>query len=365
MKKTLLMAGVAATLLTACHSNSYKIKGTAEGLQDGDTLFFTTDMVEGIPSDTIILEDGKFTMEGEADSVMMAMIYSARRNEVNANFFVEPGKIEVNLSSRPGQSRAGGTKCNDEWQVLNDSVIAIGKRINRIAEHIYGNQVGQEEQERGMAEIEKLNNYFAQILVETTERNIKNEFGFFLLTYYPKELIDNDTRMRLIQQLPDEMRKRPVIKQIEEAIATAKKTAEGGILPDFQQPAPDGTIISIREEVAKNKLTIIDFWASWCGPCRQEMPSMIKLYEAYQPKGLGIVGVSLDDNEADWTTAIKKLALPWTQMSDLKGWENAAAQLFDVTSIPHTIIVDQKGQILRRGLRGQQLHDFVEEQLGK
>jgi len=92
---------------------------------------------------------------------------------------------------------------------------------------------------------------------------------------------------------------------------------------------------------------------------------MIKLYEAYQPKGLGIVGVSLDDNEADWTTAIKKLALPWTQMSDLKGWENAAAQLFDVTSIPHTIIVDQKGQILRRGLRGQQLHDFVEEQLGK
>lgn len=363
--RTFLLGAVAALLLTACHSNSYKVKGTAEGLQDGDTLFFTTDMIEGVPSDTLVVEDGQFTMEGETDSVVMAMIYSARRNDVNANFFVEPGKIEVSLSSIPGKSRVSGTKCNDQWQVLNDSVTAIGTRINHIAERIYGQQVGKEEQERGMAEIEKLNDYFGELLIKTTERNIKNEFGYFLLTYYPKEFIDDDNRTRLIQLLPDEMRQRPLVKQIEATIKKAKETAEGGTLPDFKQQTPDGTVVSIREEIAKNKLTIIDFWASWCVPCCQEMPFMIQLYEAYQAKGLGFVGVSLDSNEADWTTAIKKLSLPWTQMSDLQGWDNAAAKMFDITSIPHTIVVDQKGKILRRGLRGQQLSDFVEEQLGK
>lgn len=92
---------------------------------------------------------------------------------------------------------------------------------------------------------------------------------------------------------------------------------------------------------------------------------MLQLYETYHDKGLGIVGVSLDMNESDWTTAIKTLCLPWTQMSDLKGWDNAAAKLFDVTSIPHTIVVDQQGKILRRGLRGEQLSEFVESQLGK
>lgn len=90
---------------------------------------------------------------------------------------------------------------------------------------------------------------------------------------------------------------------------------------------------------------------------------MVELYKQLHDKGLGIVGVSLDNNEADWTTAIKQLQLPWPQMSDLEGWDNAAAKQFDITSIPHTIVVDQKGTILRRGLRGEQLREFVESQL--
>lgn len=363
--KVMIMAAATAIVLTACQSNSYKVKGTAEGLQDGDTLFFTTDLIEGIPSDTLIIENGKFTMEGEVDTVKLAMVYSARHNDINANFFVEPGTINVNIARTPGGSRVSGTKCNEAWQVLNDSVNDIGRRINHIAERIYGQQLTQEEQEKGLAEIEKLNEHFREILVKSAERNIKNEFGYFLLTYYPKEYIDNESRLRLIQQMPDDMRQRPLIKQLETSITEAQKTAEGAILPDFKQASPDGTIVSIREEVAKHKLNIIDFWASWCGPCRQEMPMMVKLYEAYQDKGLGIVGVSLDMKEADWTTAIKTLGLPWTQMSDLKGWDNAAAKLFDVTSIPHTIVVDQQGKILRRGLRGEQLSEFVESQLGK
>lgn len=350
-------------MLAACQSNTYQISGKVEGLQDGDTLLLTYDLNTGEPSDTLIVKDGTFAMQGEVDSVQLAMIYSLTNQEINAPFFMEPGTITISLSEKPGASRVGGTKCNNEWQILNDSVMSIGKDINRIAEHIYGNTVSAEEQAKGMKQIDLLNERFAKMVVERAEKNIKNEFGYFLLTYYPEELIDNNNRSRLIQQLPEEMRSRTAIKKLQEQIDKAKQTAVGNIIPSFSQPAPDGTTIDIMTEVGKNKVTIIDFWASWCGPCRQEMPLMLDLYQQYKDQGLGIVGVSLDSNADAWQQAIAALKLEWPQMSDLKGWENAAAQLFNIQSIPHTIVVDQQGKILQRGLRGEALKSFIEGQL--
>ena len=238
--------------LTACQSNSYQVTGTIEGAADGDTLFLTSDMEMAIPCDTIIVEDGAFSFSGEVDSVRLHMIYSAKRNEINAPFFIERGNIKISLKEQPGTSRVGGTLCNDAWQELNDSVMSIGKEINRIAEHVYGNNLSEEEQQKGMAQITLLNKRFADLVVKTTEKHIKNEFGYFLLTYYPDELIDNDARARLIQQLPDEMRQRPAIKQIEERLAATAKTSEGATIPDFSQPAPDGSSLSIMSEIGKH-----------------------------------------------------------------------------------------------------------------
>ena len=349
--------------LTACQSTTYQVKGTIEGAADGDTLFLTSDLQTGIPSDTIFVEDGKFHISGEADSVRLCMIYSAKRNELNAPFFIEPGIISIQIKETPGASRVGGTKCNDEWQVLNDSVMSIGKEINRIAEHIYGNTVTPEEQQKGMEAIDKLNQRFSRMVINTCEKNIRNEFGYFLLTYYPDELIDIQSRSRLIKLLPEEMRKREQIRVMEQSLEASAKTTEGATIPDFSQPAPDGTSLSIMSEVSQHRITIIDFWASWCGPCRQEIPFMIELYNKNKDKGLGIVGVSLDNDKDAWLTAIKQMNMPWAQMSDLNGWDNAAAKLFNITSIPHTIVVDQQGKILRHGLRGEALANFVAEQL--
>lgn len=349
--------------LTACQSTTYQVNGTIEGAADGDTLFLTSDLQTGIPSDTIFVEDGKFHISGEADSVRLCMIYSAKRNELNAPFFIEPGIISIQIKETPGASRVGGTKCNDEWQVLNDSVISIGKEINRIAEHIYGNTVTPEEQQKGMEQIDRLNQRFSNMIINMCEKNIRNEFGYFLLTYYPDELIDPSSRSRLIKLLPEEMRKREQIRVMGQSLEASAKTAEGATIPDFSQPAPDGTSLSIMSEVSQHRITIIDFWASWCGPCRQEIPSVIELYKKYKDKGLGIVGVSLDNDKDAWLTAIKQMNMPWAQMSDLNGWDNAAAKLFNITSIPHTIVVDQQGKILRHGLRGEALANFVAEQL--
>ena len=366
MKASLASILFSIALLTSCQSNGYKISGSvssSEGLADGDTLFITQDMQTGIPSDTLIIQDGKFNMSGETDSTALCMIYSAKHNEINAAFFLEPGTIDIQLTDQPGASRVGGTTCNNQWQTLNDSVMSIGKEINRIAEHIYGNNISQEEQQKGMEQIDKLNKRFAELVVKTAEKNIDNEFGYFLLTYYPEELIDNNTRAKLIKELPAEMRQRTAIKQMEQTINAAAKTAEGATIKDFTQKTPDGTEISLMNEVKKHKVTVIDFWASWCGPCRQEMPFMMQMYDKLHSKGLGIIGISLDNDKDAWVKGTEALGFTWPQMSDLKGWDNEIAQHFQVTSIPHTIVVDQKGTILRRGLRGEELEAFVAEQL--
>ena len=329
MKASLTSILFSAVLLTACHSNSYKLTGDVKGLEDGDTLFLTHDLETGTPHDTLIVKDGRFSLSGEADSTSLWMIYSAKRNEIN------------------------------------DSVMVIGKEINKIAEHIYGGNCTEEEQKKGMEKIDRLNKRFANMIIKRTEKNIDNEFGYFLLTYYPVELIDNEQRTRLIEKLPAEMRQRPAIQHMQQTLATAAKTAEGSTITDFTQQAPDGTKVSLMDEVKKNKVTVIDFWASWCGPCRQEMPFMIELYKQYQPQGLGIIGISLDNERDAWLNATEAMGITWPQMSDLKGWENEIALYFNVTSIPHTIVVDQQGKILRRGLRGETLQQYIQSLVQK
>jgi thiol-disulfide isomerase/thioredoxin len=247
---------------------------------------------------------------------------------------------------------------------MSDSTMVIGKEINNIAEKVFANEKAtQEEQQKAMAQIEKLNQRHAKVVLDFTERNIKNELGYFLLTMYPEEVIPNKDRLRLIKMMPAELRQRSAIKEIEQQIGNASKTEEGAVIEDFTMPSIEGAPMSIMSEVRKNRITVLDFWASWCGPCRKETPLMVEIYKNYKDKGLGFVGISLDEDGDAWKQATDQLGIVWPQMSDLKGWENAAAQMFNITSIPHTIVVDQNGKILRRGLRAQQLEQFIAEQL--
>ena len=132
---------------------------------------------------------------------------------------------------------------------------------------------------------------------------------------------------------------------------------------DFALPGTDGKTFSVSDYVAKNKLTLIDFWASWCGPCRAEMPYVVKAYQAFHQQGFEIVGVSLDAEREAWIDAIRELQLLWPQMSDLKGWECEGAQLYGVQSIPANYLVDRQGRIVASNLRGDDLYNKVKELL--
>ena len=132
---------------------------------------------------------------------------------------------------------------------------------------------------------------------------------------------------------------------------------------DISLPGPQGQTVKVSDYVGKNRLVMIDFWASWCGPCMGEMPYVVKAYEMFHDKGLEIVGVSLDKDKASWLAAIEQTGQKWPQMSDLKGWDCAGAQIYGIQSIPANVLIDSHGKIVARDLRGDALLKEIESRL--
>ena len=132
---------------------------------------------------------------------------------------------------------------------------------------------------------------------------------------------------------------------------------------DISLPGPQGQTVKVSDYVGKNKLVLIDFWASWCGPCMGEMPNVVKAYEMFHAKGLEIVGVSLDKNKASWLAAVEQTGQKWPQMSDLKGWDSEGAALYGIQSIPANVLINEQGEIVAQNLRGDALLKEVESRL--
>ncbi len=132
---------------------------------------------------------------------------------------------------------------------------------------------------------------------------------------------------------------------------------------DLGLPGPQGQTVWVGDYVGQNKLVLIDFWASWCGPCIRELPNVVKAYERFHDKGLEIVGVSLDKDKASWLAAIEQTGQKWPQMSDLKGWDCEGAALYGIQSIPANVLINEQGEIVARDLRGDALLKEIESRL--
>ncbi|MGF6846525.1 peroxiredoxin [Chitinophaga sp. W3I9] len=151
-------------------------------------------------------------------------------------------------------------------------------------------------------------------------------------------------------------------KNIISAIADQRKRLQigpGKQAIEFNQPGVDGKIVKLSDYAGK--YVLLDFWASWCGPCRAENPNVLKAYNTFNKKGLEILSVSLDENRAAWLKAVKADKLPWLQVSDLKGWKNEAGSKYMIQSIPENFLIDPSGKIIAKSLRGEQLYKELEK----
>ena len=150
-------------------------------------------------------------------------------------------------------------------------------------------------------------------------------------------------------------------RMIKERIDRLAKTDQGAKAPDFTLPDTKGNPVTMSS--VKGKIKIIDFWASWCGPCRLNNPHLKKLYEEFHPKGLEIIGVSLDTDKDAWEAAIEKDGLTWVNVSSLNGWQCETISLYSISGVPSLFILDEYNNIMATGLRGERLKAFLEENL--
>lgn len=135
----------------------------------------------------------------------------------------------------------------------------------------------------------------------------------------------------------------------------------GSMFHELEMNDLDGKAVKLSNWVGKGQYVLVDFWASWCGPCRQEMPNVVEAYKKYHAKGFDVVGVSFDNNKDKWAAAVKNLGMEWPQMSDLKGWGCAASTVYGVKSIPSNVLVDPQGKIVASDLRGEKLQQTLAE----
>lgn len=366
MKKLFLTIMSAMLLTSVSAQNGYTITGTAEGTVKGDTIFLCG--MQGwfamVPLDTAIVKKGKFEFTGQFDGCTHRYLLAMHKGEyvAMAAILLENAPISVQMfkdekkniivggpSARLWDEYERGAKEFDDrmaadWSVCLDTLVA---EDNKIKERLLVNTYSADRK-----------NYTKRFMLQ----HIGTPVADYLLAQTQSDFTKEEQE-QLLKLFGQQKQQFYAYKGIMEQRAIDQRTGIGAQFTDFSMPDPKGKMISVSDYVKKNKYTLIDFWASWCGPCRAEMPTVVKAYDLYHAKGFEVVGVSLDNNKEAWIKAIDQLKMPWPHMSDIKGWGCAGAALYNVKGIPANVLIDQQGKIVAKNLRGQDLLDKMAELL--
>jgi len=365
MKKFTYLLAVAAVVAACSGNKGYVVTGTVEGGSDGDTVYLQK--VEGrqlVKLDSAVINKGTFTFKGAQDSTVNRYItYKASGEQAKAmmiDFFLENGKINIKLTS--DDDSATGTPNNNAYQEIRSQINGLNKKMMTIYESMSDTAITDAQREARTKEMNDLENKMIEVTKAGITKNITNVVGIHLLkgNYYYLDVKDLDP---LLPQIPAAYQNDDVIIRIKENVAKLKATAVGQKFTDIEMLTPEGKSMKLSDYAGKGKVVLVDFWASWCGPCRREMPNLVDAYAKYKKKGFEIVGISLDQSGDAWKAAIQKLNITWPQMSDLKYWNSEAAKIYAVSSIPHTVLIAGDGTILARGLHGEELQEKLADVL--
>lgn len=376
MKKILLSLGIVFAI-TACNQKpeGYTIKGNLTGEVENGTQVFLRKMgdnMQPVDIDTTTIENGQFAFSGSSvEAPEMHFLFVDKLLGYTA-VILENGEVQVTAhkDSLSG-AETKGTPQNDYFAKYMDNSRALSKQALSIQNDIQDATMSQDQ-----AILTSLNEEMA---------DLQEQAQAYELTYInenPDALISVLLLERVIasRQLPyDEVQAmydgispeiketsaaKKVVEQLEQMkqrTESEKNTEVGAKAPQFSGPTPEGKTLALND--AMGKVTLIDFWAAWCKPCRMENPNVVKVYGKYHDKGLNIIGVSLDKTAEDWKKAIEDDGLTWNQVSNLAYFNDPIAKLYNVDAIPAAFLIDENGIIVGKNLRGQALEDKVAELL--
>ncbi len=363
MKKFLvLILGIA---LFACtqKQHGFKIEVKLDGA-DGQILLEQRGKGEWIAIDTADIIDNVAVLTGEVEfpSEYYLSVIGKRPKTM---IFVENGKITVSgHADSLNLVKVTGSATHDEYlKVYNQINSATEEYMDVYRQAREAGQAGDTAKSRTL--MEQVYDIYNSIGV-MQEDFIKNNPASYISPYflsriqYEKEVEQLDSLLNILDPKMDVV---PSVVDLKERVELLKKLAVGKTAPDFVMNDPDGNPVRFSDIYSENEVTLLDFWAAWCGPCRAENPNVVAVFNEYKDKGFTVFGVSLDRTKEDWLKAISDDGLTWTHVSDLAYWNNAAAQMYAVNSIPSSLLVDKTGTIIAKNKRGDELRAAVAEKL--
>lgn len=371
MKQLFFMIIVIFTLASCgVKEGEYKVEGTIKGLTD-DTKLFINIQDEATMSnktiDTAKIKDGKFLFEGKLpENITMASL-STEDQSVSQVFVLENGRIVLTIDKDSTHlSKIGGTPNNDYFQTYNLKIMEFQKRGKKFQEEnmekMMMAQTNPEIMEELMKAYEPIKNEMQDYNNEFIDKNPKAYIGLMILnSMVMNPEADMDKAKSLFDKMDKSLKDLKIGKDLTKKFEALSKLAIGKKAPDFTSKTAEGVEFKLSQNLGK--VTLVDFWASWCGPCRKENPNVVAIYNDFKDKGLKILGVSLDNDKDKWLEAITADKLTWNHVAQLDPQNDEAAKLYNVASIPSTFLLDEKGLIIAKNLRGNELRSKIAELL--